>query len=174
MCFVSFLVYLFSNKTLFSRAVPSKEMQGAMKVLNDSLQKSQTKNLKSHNAINIIQEDWFEISSLKTANPLDVEDYLDAFEDVSSGLLQYIVNMTDDSGNTAMHYAVSHGNFDVVSILLDSKVCDINKPNKAGYTSVMLVSLAEVNSQTHANVVKRLFQLADVNIRAKQVKLLTV
>jgi ankyrin repeat protein len=150
------------------KAVPSKEMQGAMKVLNDSLQKSQTKNLKSHNAINIIQEDWFEISSLKTANPLDVEDYLDAFEDVSSGLLQYIVNMTDDSGNTAMHYAVSHGNFDVVSILLDSKVCDINKPNKAGYTSVMLVSLAEVNSQTHANVVKRLFQLADVNIRAKQ------
>lgn len=68
-----------------------------------------------------------------------------------------------------MHYAVSHGNFDVVSILLDSKVCDINKQNKAGYTSVMLVSLAEMRSKTHANVVKRLFQLADVNIRAKQV-----
>lgn len=69
-----------------------------------------------------------------------------------------------------MHYAVSHGNFDVVSILLDSKVCDINKTNKAGYTSTMLVSLAEVRSQTHANVVRRLFKLADVNIRAKQVK----
>lgn len=69
-----------------------------------------------------------------------------------------------------MHYAVSHGNFDVVSILLDSKVCDINKQNKAGYTSVMLVSLAEVRSKTHAHVVRRLFQLADVNIRAKQVK----
>ncbi|XP_044256922.1 KN motif and ankyrin repeat domain-containing protein 2-like [Tribolium madens] len=150
------------------KAVPSKEMQGAMKVLNDSLQKSQTKNLKSHNAINIVQQEWFKISSLYTANPLDVEDYLDAFEEVSSVLLQYIVNMTDESGNTAMHYAVSHGNFDVVSILLDSKVCDINKPNKAGYTSVMLVSLAEVRSQTHANVVRRLFQLADVNIRAKQ------
>lgn len=68
-----------------------------------------------------------------------------------------------------MHYAVSHGNFDVVSILLDSKVCDINKQNKAGYTSVMLVSLAEMRSKTHANVVKKLFQLADVNIRAKQV-----
>ncbi|RZC40260.1 KN motif and ankyrin repeat domain-containing protein 2, partial [Asbolus verrucosus] len=150
------------------KAVPSKEMQGAMKVLNDSLQKSQTKNLKNQSAINIIQQEWFKISSLFTANPLDVEDYLDAFEDVSSLLLQYIVNMSDDSGNTAMHYAVSHGNFDVVSILLDSKVCDINKPNKAGYTSVMLVSLAEVRSQTHANVVRRLFQLADVNIRAKQ------
>lgn len=70
-----------------------------------------------------------------------------------------------------MHYAVSHGNFDVVSILLDSKVCDINKTNKAGYTSTMLVSLAEVRSHTHANVVRRLFKLADVNIRAKQVRI---
>lgn len=73
-----------------------------------------------------------------------------------------------------MHYAVSHGNFDVVSILLDSKVCDINKPNKAGYTSVMLVSLAEVRSQTHASVVRRLFKLADVNIRAKQVSIANI
>lgn len=151
--------------------MPSKEMQGAMKVLHDSLQKANnhSKNIKNTTAINIIQQEWFKISSLVTANPLDVEDYLDAFEEYSSILLQYIVNMTDDSGNTAMHYAVSHGNFDVVSILLDSKVCDINKPNKAGYTSVMLVSLAEVRSQTHANVVRRLFQLSDVNIRAKQV-----
>ncbi|XP_060516365.1 uncharacterized protein LOC132695849 isoform X2 [Cylas formicarius] len=146
---------------------PSREMQGAMKVLNDSLQKS-SKVIKNQSAVTIVQEEWFKISSLVTANPLDVEDYLDAFEEMSSLLLEYVVNMTDVSGNTAMHYAVSYGNFDVVSILLDSKVCDINKPNKAGYTSVMLVSLAEVRSQTHANVVRRLFQLADVNIRAKQ------
>ncbi|KAF5276654.1 hypothetical protein FQA39_LY06458 [Lamprigera yunnana] len=153
-----------------TKVKPNKEMQAALKVLNDSLQKGQTKNLKNQlkNAINIIQQEWFKMSSLINANPLDVEDYLDGFEDISSDLLHYIVNMVDVSGNTAMHYAVSHGNFDVVSILLDSKVCDINQPNKAGYTSVMLVSLAEVCSPTHANVVRRLFQLADVNIRAKQ------
>ena len=72
-------------------------------------------------------------------------------------------------GNTAMHYAVSHGNFDVVSILLDSKVCNINRPNAAGYTCVMLVSLAQVRSDTHRQVIRRLFQLADVNVRARQV-----
>lgn len=140
-------------------------MQGALKVLNDALQKN-PKNLKNHSAVNIVQQEWFKFS---TGNPLDVEDYLDALEDMSSLLLEYVVNLSDSTGNTAMHYAVSHGNFDVVSILLDSKVCDINKQNKAGYTSVMLVSVAEVRSQTHANVVRRLFQLADVNIRAKQV-----
>ncbi|KAJ3666507.1 hypothetical protein Zmor_001946 [Zophobas morio] len=141
------------------------------KVLNDSLQKSQTnqsKNLKNHNAINIVEQEWFKISSLNTANPLDVEDYLDAFEDVSSVLLQYVVNMTDESGNTAMHYAVSHGNFDVVSILLDSKVCDINKPNKAGYTSVMLVSLVKSKATwpNCFNCMKMLLEAgADINIQ---------
>lgn len=72
-------------------------------------------------------------------------------------------------GNTAMHYAVSHGNFDVVSILLDSKVCNINQTNAAGYTCIMLVSLAQVRSETHRQVVRRLFEMADINIRAKQV-----
>ncbi|XP_011136034.1 KN motif and ankyrin repeat domain-containing protein 1 isoform X2 [Harpegnathos saltator] len=148
---------------------PSKEMQAAMKVLNDSLKKSPSRNISHQlkNATNIIQQEWFKISSMSSANPLDVEDYLDCFEECSGTLLEYIVNMTDASGNTAMHYAVSHGNFDVVSILLDSKVCDINKANVAGYTAVMLAALAEVRNSTHASVANRLFQLADVNIRAK-------
>ncbi|XP_011688589.1 PREDICTED: KN motif and ankyrin repeat domain-containing protein 1 isoform X2 [Wasmannia auropunctata] len=148
---------------------PSKEMQAAMKVLNDSIKKSPSRNISHQlkNATNIIQQEWFKISSTSSANPLDVEDYLDRFEECSSTLLEYIVNMTDTSGNTAMHYAVSHGNFDVVSILLDSKVCDINKANVAGYTAVMLAALAEVRNSTHASVANRLFQLADVNIRAK-------
>ncbi|XP_076675793.1 KN motif and ankyrin repeat domain-containing protein 2 kank isoform X1 [Andrena cerasifolii] len=148
---------------------PSKEMQAAMKVLNDSLKKSPSKSISHQmkNAVNIIQQEWFKISSTVTANPLEVEDYLDCFEEYSSSLLEYVVNMIDSNGNTAMHYAVSHGNFDVVSILLDSKVCDINKANVAGYTAVMLAALAEVRNSTHASVANRLFQLADVNIRAK-------
>lgn len=155
---------------------PSKEMQAAMKVFNDSIKKSPSRNISHQlkNATNIIQQEWFKISSTSSANPLDVEDYLDRFEEYSSTLLEYIVNMADTSGNTAMHYAVSHGNFDVVSILLDSKVCDINKANVAGYTAVMLAALAEVRNSTHASVANRLFQLADVNIRAKLVSSVTL
>lgn len=149
---------------------PSKEMKGALKVLNDALQKYSCDNFPKHmsNAVNIVQQEWFKISSVADANPLDVEDYLDCFEDISSTLLEYIVNMTDVTGNTAMHYAVSNGNFDVVSILLDSKVCNINKMNSAGYTCIMLVALTKVKSETHRQVVRRLFHMADVNIRAKQ------
>jgi hypothetical protein len=40
---------------------------------------------------------FLQISSTASANPLDVEDYLDCFEEMSSILLEYVVNMTDMS-----------------------------------------------------------------------------
>lgn len=153
------------------KVTPSREVRAALKVLNDNLNKSPSRNVSNQmkNATNIIQQEWFKISSTVNSDPVVVEDYLDCFEECSSSLLEFIVNMTDSSGNTAMHYAVSHGNFDVVSILLDSKVCDINKANTAGYTPVMLAALAEIRNLTHASVTSRIFKLADVNVRAKLV-----
>ena len=79
------------------RCVPTKEMRAALKVIHDSLQKnvssSTSKNLKSANAI--VQKEWFKISSTNKAKPLDVEDYLDCFEEISTALLQYMVNIMD-------------------------------------------------------------------------------
>lgn len=150
------------------KSVPSREMKAAMKVVNDSIGKPVRSGQQLTNAVNIIQREWFKVSSQKDANPHAVEDYMDVFEDYSKALLQRVVNLSDVNGNTAMHYAVSHGNFDVVSILLDSKVCNINQQNKAGYTATMLVSLAQIRSETHASVVQRLFQMGDVNIKASQ------
>lgn len=49
-----------------------------------------------------------------------VEDYLGAFAGVSSAVLRHIVNMADGNGNTALHYSVSHSNFQVVKKLLDA------------------------------------------------------
>ncbi len=68
-----------------------------------------------------------------------------------------------------MHYGVSHGNFDVVSLLLDSKVANLNRPNKAGYTPVMLAALCPIIDETVQMVIQRLFQMGDVNIKASQV-----
>lgn len=71
-----------------------------MKVINDSLQKSSTKQSNLKNANGIVQREWFQISSTDSANPLDVEDYLDCFEEFSNGLLKYIVNLKD--GNVSI------------------------------------------------------------------------
>ncbi|ALC41923.1 CG10249 [Drosophila busckii] len=154
------------------KAELAKELKDALKVINDSLLKKlgskpfSSFSLKASKST--ISEHWFRISSTATSNPHEVEDYLDHFESLSVPLLEYCVNLCDSNGNTAMHYAVSHGNFDVVSILLDSKVCNVNQMNNAGYSCVMLVSLAKLKQAAHRTVVERLFQMADVNIRAKK------
>merc|ERR1712088_463528 len=89
---------------------PSKEMKGALKVLNDSLSRGTSRsNAQVTNAVNIIQQEWFKTSSTKQSNPLDVEDYLEAIEEMSRELLDQVVNLADVNGNTALHYSVSHG-----------------------------------------------------------------
>jgi hypothetical protein len=148
-------------------------MKAALKVLQDSLNRGGAP-VRSNtpaqvtSAVNIIQQEWFKTSSTKQSNPTDVEDYLDHIEEMSRELLDQVVNLVDVNGNTALHYSVSHGSFDVVSILLDSKVANANILNKAGYTCSMLISLAVIRNETHRAVVKRLFALADVNMRASQ------
>jgi len=49
-----------------------------------------------------------------------VGDYITAFEEISSAVLRHIINMADGNGNTALHYSVSHSNFEIVKLLLDA------------------------------------------------------
>ncbi|KAG8200986.1 hypothetical protein JTE90_021450 [Oedothorax gibbosus] len=147
----------------------SKEVKAACKVLNDYLQKpDRGGEKKTLSSLTIIQNEWFKVANQKKADPLLIEDYLDTFEEFSKLLLNKVVNLSDNNGNTALHYAISYGNFDVVSILIDSKVCDVNKKNKAGYTSIMLVALADMKNDTHHYVVQRLFNIGDINSKATQ------
>lgn len=83
------------NCSIFSRVKPSKEMQAALKVINDSLLKGQHLATTLKNANKIVQKEWFRISSTENAQPFEVEDYLDCFEELSPNLLKYIVNLTD-------------------------------------------------------------------------------
>ena len=163
-----------SKERTFVRPEMSRETRAALKVLGDNLEKFGSNAplaTKLKNASNIVQHEWFKVSSTKEADPMAVEHFLDQLEQHSPDLLQHVVNFQDANGNTAMHYAVSYGNFDVVSILLDSKCCDVDRLNNPGYTPVMLAALAKLKNSTYASVVKRLFQMADVNVRAEQVSI---
>ena len=51
---------------------------------------------------------------------------------------------------------------------LNMQVANPNILNKAGYTSIMLIALAAIKSDTHRAVIARLFSLGDVNTRASQ------
>ncbi|CAG2104633.1 unnamed protein product [Medioppia subpectinata] len=143
-----------------TRVEPSKEIKAALKVLNDNLIKPEKANKSAlDKSLSIIEKEWFKVAADQTSDSHCVEDYIDCFETFSKHLLNRVVNLDDKSGNTAIHYAISHNNFDIVSVLLDSK---------AGYTATMLVSLSKVDNETQKAVIRRLFQLGDVNIKAKQ------
>ena len=58
---------------------------------------------------------------------------------------------------------------DIVNLLLDTQSIDINKQNKAGYTAIMLASLAHVTTDRQRDIIARMFGMGDVNARASQV-----
>ncbi|XP_066470849.1 KN motif and ankyrin repeat domain-containing protein 1 isoform X2 [Tiliqua scincoides] len=118
--------------------------------------------------LNTIQHEWFRVSSQKSAIPAMVGDYIAAFEEVSPAVLRHIINMADGNGNTALHYSVSHSNFEIVKLLLDANVCNVNHQNKAGYTPIMLAALAAVDAEKEMRIVEELFACGDVNAKASQ------
>ncbi|NXI45837.1 KANK1 protein, partial [Galbula dea] len=118
--------------------------------------------------LNTIQHEWFRVSSQKSAVPEMVGDYITAFEEISPAVLRHIINMADGNGNTALHYSVSHSNFEIVKLLLDANVCNVNHQNKAGYTPIMLAALAAVEVEKDMRIVEELFSSGDVNAKASQ------
>ncbi|XP_078425306.1 KN motif and ankyrin repeat domain-containing protein 1a isoform X1 [Cetorhinus maximus] len=118
--------------------------------------------------LNNIQHEWFRVSSQKSAVPTMVEDYLAGFREISPEVLKHAVNMADGNGNTALHYSVSHSNFEIVKLLLDANVCNVNQQNKAGYTPIMLAALAAVENEKDMKIVDELFSQGDVNAKASQ------
>ncbi|XP_064295681.1 KN motif and ankyrin repeat domain-containing protein 1 isoform X3 [Phalacrocorax carbo] len=118
--------------------------------------------------LNTIQHEWFRVSSQKSAVPEMVGDYITAFEEISPAVLRHIINMADGNGNTALHYSVSHSNFEIVKLLLDANVCNVNHQNKAGYTPIMLAALAAVEAEKDMRIVEELFSCGDVNAKASQ------
>ncbi|XP_036917614.1 KN motif and ankyrin repeat domain-containing protein 1 isoform X1 [Sturnira hondurensis] len=118
--------------------------------------------------LNTLQHEWFRVSSQKSAIPAMVGDYIAAFAAISPDVLRHIINMSDGNGNTALHYSVSHSNFEIVKLLLDADVCNVDHQNKAGYTPIMLAALAAVEAEEDMRVVEELFGCGDVNAKASQ------
>ncbi|XP_021427814.2 KN motif and ankyrin repeat domain-containing protein 2 [Oncorhynchus mykiss] len=148
----------------------SAKMREACLILKNHLN-DDVKTLKSKEVISsthTVQLEWFRISSAKLAQQPRVSDYLMAFTEVSSALLAHVVNITDGNGNTALHYSVSHSNFTVVGLLLDTGMCCVDKQNKAGYTAIMLAALSAVKEEDDMVVVRKLFSQGNVNAKASQ------
>uniref|UniRef100_A0A673M6L8 KN motif and ankyrin repeat domains 2 n=1 Tax=Sinocyclocheilus rhinocerous TaxID=307959 RepID=A0A673M6L8_9TELE len=112
--------------------------------------------------------EWLRVSCHKAADTAVVKAYMDTFASISPQLLEFVINMADGNGNTALHYTVSHSTFPVVKLLLDTGLCNADKQNKAGYTAIMLTALAAFNSDSDLQTVLHLLRTGDVNAKASQ------
>ncbi|XP_044278207.1 KN motif and ankyrin repeat domain-containing protein 2 [Varanus komodoensis] len=111
---------------------------------------------------------WLRLSCHKEADPELVALHLAAFRAISPQLLEFVINMADANGNTALHYTVSHSNFPVVTKLLETGLCHVDQQNKAGYTAIMLTALAASRSESDMETIEQLLKSGNVNAKASQ------
>uniref|UniRef100_A0A8C6WLR2 KN motif and ankyrin repeat domains 4 n=1 Tax=Neogobius melanostomus TaxID=47308 RepID=A0A8C6WLR2_9GOBI len=116
----------------------------------------------------VLYQEWFRVSSQKESRVDTVRLYLRQVGLTTPTLLPYVINLTDGNGNMALHYSVSHSNFSVVKLLLDTGLCETDNVNKAGYTPVMLAALTAADSPDDLEVAEQLLKMGDVNARSRQ------
>ncbi|XP_057553904.1 KN motif and ankyrin repeat domain-containing protein 4 isoform X2 [Hippopotamus amphibius kiboko] len=151
------------------RYKPSEEFLNACRALSQHLPEAGTATdqlLKQ--SLNTVSQEWFRISSRKSSSPAVVATYLREVQPHSPHLLKLLVNLADGNGNTALHYSVSHSNFSIVKLLLETGVCNVDHQNKAGYTAVMITPLASAETDEDMAVVWKLLREGNVNIQATQ------
>uniref|UniRef100_A0A8C0JF69 KN motif and ankyrin repeat domains 4 n=1 Tax=Chelonoidis abingdonii TaxID=106734 RepID=A0A8C0JF69_CHEAB len=151
------------------RCKPSEDFLDGCLLLSKHLSEIRTTNDKHlRHILNTVCQEWFGVSGRKTSSPEVVAAYLKELSAIHPQLLKTIINLADGNGNTALHYSVSHSNFLIVKLLLDTGVCDVDHQNKAGYTAVMITPLASADSDEDMEVVLKLLKEGNVNIRASQ------
>ncbi|XP_042573570.1 KN motif and ankyrin repeat domain-containing protein 2-like [Cyprinus carpio] len=152
-----------------NREAVDKDFMEACYFLRDHMDKVSEPDDEMSQALTVMFQQWFHISAEKGACADTVAVYLNEVNSQTPTVLQFLVNMADDNGNTALHYSVSHWNFSIVKLLLDTGVCDVDLRNKSGYTAIMLASLTAVESPGDMKVVQQLMELGDVNTCVGQV-----
>lgn len=148
---------------------PSEDFLAACQLLSQHLSEIRaTSDQHLRHVLSTICQEWFQVSSRKSSSPEVVTAYLQALGTIQLQLLEAVVNMADRNGNTALHYSISHSNFTIAKLLLDTGVCRLDLPNQAGYTAVMLTPLVAAETDEDMAVVMRLLKEGDVNVRAAQ------
>lgn len=156
-----------------NKQTDSLELSGGLMSALHILQKALSEpnafsHLDARTAYTSVLQEWLRVSCHKAADTAVVKAYMDAFASISPQLLEFVINMADGNGNTALHYTVSHSNFPVVKLLLDTGLCNADKQNKAGYTAIMLTALAAFSSDSDLQTVLQLLRTGDVNAKASQ------
>ncbi|XP_042614329.1 KN motif and ankyrin repeat domain-containing protein 4-like isoform X1 [Cyprinus carpio] len=145
-----------------------KNFMAACHFLKDRMAEVAAPNKEMRQVLMVLYQEWFRVSSQKESQAETVTLYLREVGYHTPTLLRYIVNLADGNGNMALHYSVSHSNFSVVKLLIDTGLCEVDHQNKAGYTAIMLAALTAAESPEDMEVAQQLLRMGKINARASQ------
>lgn len=157
-----------SETSTRGRETISADFMTACHFLKDHMDNMDNPNDDMRKALIVLFQHWFGVAAEEASVCGTVSLYLKEVKKAAPTLLAFLVNLADDNSNTVLHYSVSHCNYDVVTLLLDTGVIDINIQNNAGYTAVMLASLTAPDGPGGMEVVRKLMELGSINIRSNQ------
>ncbi|XP_029970504.1 KN motif and ankyrin repeat domain-containing protein 4-like [Salarias fasciatus] len=150
------------------RETVSADFMAACHFLKDHMDNMDNPSEDMRKALIVLFQHWFGAAAEEASVSSTVSLYLREVRSAAPALLAFMVNLADDNSNTALHYSVSHCNYDIVGLLLDTGVVDVNIQNNAGYTAVMLASLTAPDGPAGTEVVRRLMELGSINVQSKQ------
>ncbi|KAG1941071.1 KN motif and ankyrin repeat domain-containing protein [Pimephales promelas] len=145
-----------------------KNFMAACHFLKDRMAEVAAPNKDMRQVLMVLYQEWFRVSSQKESKAETVTLHLREVGFHTPTLLRYIVNLADGNGNMALHYSVSHSNFSVVKLLLDTGLCEVDHQNKAGYTAIMLAALTAAESPEDMEVAQQLLRMGKINAQASQ------
>ncbi|XP_060723554.1 KN motif and ankyrin repeat domain-containing protein 4 [Tachysurus vachellii] len=151
-----------------SSELVDKNFMAACHYLKDRMAEVSAPSKDMRQVLMVLYQEWFRVSSQKESQADTVTLYLREVGNHTPTLLRYIVNLADGNGNMALHYSVSHSNFQVVKLLLDTGLCEVDHQNKAGYTAIMLAALTAAEGPEDMEVSQHLLSLGNINAQAGQ------
>lgn len=157
-----------SGRTTGCRETVNADFIAACQFLNDHMDNMDNPSDDMRKALVVLFQHWFSVAAEETSVASSLAMYLKEVKKTTPSLLAFLVNLADDNGNTVLHYSVSHCNYSIVSLLLDTGVSDANLQNNAGYTAVMLASLTAPDGPDGMEVVRKLMELGNIHIRSSQ------
>ncbi|KAM6918419.1 KN motif and ankyrin repeat domain-containing protein 4-like [Xenentodon cancila] len=146
----------------------SADFMSACHFLKDHMDNMDNPNDDMRKALVTVFQHWFSAAAEEASEASRVAAYLKEVKKATPSMLAFLTNLADDNGNTVLHYSVSHCNYSIASLLLDTGVSDVNLQNNAGYTAVMLASLTAPDGPGGMEVVRRLMEQGNVNARSSQ------
>nr|XP_040027039.1 KN motif and ankyrin repeat domain-containing protein 4-like isoform X2 [Gasterosteus aculeatus aculeatus] len=157
-----------SGITTRGRETVNLDFLAACHLLKDHMDHIDNPNEDMRKALVVLFQHWFSAAAEETSEAGRVSAYLSDVKKTTPSLLAFLINLADDNGNTALHYSVSHCNHSIVSLILDTGVSNVGLQNNAGFTAVMLASLTAPDGPGGMEVVRRLMEQSNINIRSSQ------